>query len=183
MLHRVCLVSPVWQEPPALGRLQRPHRGRAHPAQSRLRPGHPRRREFTRPLRPPRFHFRLSPRCPGRPSPVDCLSSFSFQFCSHWRFILVDVTGLMTSSGLEWDPLDCPLVGFPFPAHSEKRGQIDSVWSMSSATGCSTPPRTGGSRRCRLSQEEERSQRRRRRAGKEPGGSGRVKEVSQHRCH
>ncbi|XP_077949655.1 ankyrin repeat domain-containing protein 6b isoform X3 [Gasterosteus aculeatus] len=100
-------------------------------------------------------------------------------FCSHWSFILVDVTGLMTSSGLEWDPLDCPLVGFPFPAHSEKRGQIDSVWSMSSATGCSTPPRTGGSRRCRLSQEEERSQRRRRRAGKEPGGSGRVKEGEQ----
>lgn len=96
----------------------------------------------------------------------------------------------MTSSGLEWDSLDCPLVGLPsgckspFPTDSDNPDlwlcQIPSLWSMSSATGCSTSSRTGGSRRCRLKQEEEEEGRRqRRRAGKEPGGSGRVKEVSQ----
>lgn len=97
----------------------------------------------------------------------------------------------MTSRGLEWDSLDCPLVGLPsgckppFPTDSEItdlwRCQIHSLWSMSSATGYSTSSRTGGSRRSRLKQEEDDEEGRRqwRRAGKEPGGSGRVKEVSQ----
>lgn len=42
----VCSVSTVWQESPALGCLQRPHWGCAYPAQSRLRPGHSRWREY-----------------------------------------------------------------------------------------------------------------------------------------
>lgn len=96
----------------------------------------------------------------------------------------------MTSSGLEWDSLDCPLVGLPtgckshFPTDSDNtdlwRCQINSLWSVSSATGCNTSSRTGGSRRCRLKQEEDEEGRRQwRRNGKEPGRSGRVKEVSQ----
>ncbi len=96
----------------------------------------------------------------------------------------------MTSSGLEWDSLDCPLVGMPsgckspFPTDSDNPDlwhcQIHSLWSMSSATGCSTSSRTGGSRRCRLRQEEEEGRRQWRRAEK-LGGSVRVKEVS-HNC-
>ncbi|XP_049914426.1 ankyrin repeat domain-containing protein 6b isoform X1 [Epinephelus moara] len=95
----------------------------------------------------------------------------------------------MTSSGLEWDPLDCPLVGLPseckspFPTDSDNpdlwRCQIHSLWSMSSATGCSTFSRTGGSRREQEEEEEEEERRQWRRAGKEPGGSGRVKEGEQ----
>ncbi|XP_078131558.1 ankyrin repeat domain-containing protein 6b isoform X2 [Sander vitreus] len=97
----------------------------------------------------------------------------------------------MTSSGLEWDPLDCPLVGLssgcksPFPTDSDNpdlwRCQIPSLWSMSSATGCSTSSRTGGSGRCRLRQEQEEQEERRQwsRAVREPGGSGRVKEGEQ----
>lgn len=55
----VCSLSTVWQEPPALGCLQRPHWGCAYPAQSRLRPGHPRRREYLSvcQLRRPCVHF------------------------------------------------------------------------------------------------------------------------------
>lgn len=96
----------------------------------------------------------------------------------------------MTSSGLEWDSLDYPLVGLPsgcksaFPTNSDNTDlwhcQIHSLWSMSSATGCNTSSRTGGSRSCRLKQEEDEEGRRQwKRAWKEPGGSGRVKEVSQ----
>ncbi|XP_032398235.1 ankyrin repeat domain-containing protein 6b isoform X1 [Etheostoma spectabile] len=95
----------------------------------------------------------------------------------------------MTSSVLEWDPLDCPLVGLPsgckspFPTDSDLwRCQIPSLWSMSSATGPSTSSRTGGSGRCRQRQEQEKQEERRQwsRAGREPGGgSGRVKEGEQ----
>lgn len=97
----------------------------------------------------------------------------------------------MTSSGLEWDSLDCPLMGFPSgcrpPSPTDSLNpdlwhcQIHSLWSMSSATGCSPSSTTGGSRSCRLRQEEENEEGRRqwRRAWKEPEGSGRVKEVSQ----
>ena len=96
----------------------------------------------------------------------------------------------MTSSGLEWDPLDFPLVGLPsgckssFPKDRDNpdllRCQIHSLWSVSSTTGCGTSSRTGGSGKCTLRQEEEEQEgRRQRRAGKEPGGSGRVKEVRQ----
>ena len=49
---------------------------------------------------------------------------------------------------------------------------------MSSAISCNTSSRSEGNRRCRLKQEEDEEGRRQwRRAGKEPGGSGRVKEV------
>ncbi|XP_067428755.1 ankyrin repeat domain-containing protein 6b isoform X3 [Thunnus thynnus] len=102
----------------------------------------------------------------------------------------------MTSSGLEWDSLDCPLVGLPsgcrppFPTDSDNPDlwhcQIHSLWSMSSATGCSPSSSTGGSRSCRLRQEEEEEQEGRRqwrRAGKEPEGSGRVKEGEQTALH
>nr|XP_046228932.1 ankyrin repeat domain-containing protein 6b isoform X2 [Scatophagus argus] len=100
----------------------------------------------------------------------------------------------MTSSGLEWDPLDCPLVGFPsgckspFSTDSDNTNlwhcQVDSLWSVSSATGCNTSSTTRGSRRCRLKQEEDEEGRRQwRRAGKEPGGSGRVKEGEQTALH
>ncbi|XP_034755866.1 ankyrin repeat domain-containing protein 6b isoform X2 [Etheostoma cragini] len=95
----------------------------------------------------------------------------------------------MTSSVLEWDPLDCPLVGLPsgckspFPTDSDLwRCQIPSLWSMSSATGPSTSSWTGGSGRCRLRQEQEKQEERRQwsRAGRVPGGgSGRVKEGEQ----
>ncbi|XP_034999367.1 ankyrin repeat domain-containing protein 6b isoform X4 [Hippoglossus stenolepis] len=98
----------------------------------------------------------------------------------------------MTSSGLEWDPLDFPLVGLPsgckssFPKERDNpdllRCQIHSLWSVSSTTGTSS--RTGGSGKCTLRQEEEQEGRRqRRRAGKEPGGSGRVKEGEQTALH
>ncbi|XP_037606583.1 ankyrin repeat domain-containing protein 6b isoform X3 [Sebastes umbrosus] len=85
----------------------------------------------------------------------------------------------MTSSGLEWDPLDCPLVGLPsgckspFPTDSDNPDlwhcQIHSLWSMSSATGCSTSFRTGGSRRCRLRQEEEEEEEEERRQWRKAG--------------
>lgn len=94
----------------------------------------------------------------------------------------------MTSSGLEWDSLDCPLVGlpsgcrFPFPTDTENsaiwHSPNHSLWSMSPATGCSPSPTTGGSGKGRLRQEEEEGRRQWRRAEKEPGESGRVKEVS-----
>ncbi|XP_018558932.1 ankyrin repeat domain-containing protein 6b isoform X4 [Lates calcarifer] len=104
----------------------------------------------------------------------------------------------MTSSGLEWDSMDFPLVGLPpeckspFLTDNDNPGlwhcQIHSLWSVSSATGCSSSSRTGGSRRCRLRQEEEEEEeqegrRQWRRAGKEPGGSGRVKEGEQTALH
>lgn len=87
----------------------------------------------------------------------------------------------MASSGLEWDPLDCPLVGLPigckssFHTDSDKpdpwHGRVNSLWSLSSATGCSPSSRTWGSRGCRLKQEEEEEEvAGRRKAGKEPGG-------------
>lgn len=96
----------------------------------------------------------------------------------------------MSSSGLEWDSLGCPLVGLPsrckspFPTDSDNTNlwhcQIHSLWSVSSATGCNASSRSEGSRRCRLKREEDEEGRRQwKRAGKEPGGSGRVKEVSQ----
>lgn len=96
----------------------------------------------------------------------------------------------MSSSGLEWDSLGCPLVSLPsrckspFPIDSDNTDlwhcQIHSLWSVSSATGCNTSSRSEGNRRGRLKQEEDEEGRRQwRRAGKEPGGSGRVKEVSQ----
>ncbi|XP_068433701.1 ankyrin repeat domain-containing protein 6b isoform X2 [Clinocottus analis] len=122
------------------------------------------------------------------------VTSRSCVSCSKPAATWTSRTTLMTSSGLEWDALDCPLVGFPsaresFPSDSEKpdgwRCQIHSLWSMSSATGPSASSRTGGGcRRCRLSQqeeeeEEEEERRQWRRAGKEPGGSGRVKEGEQ----
>ncbi|XP_041660930.1 ankyrin repeat domain-containing protein 6b isoform X2 [Cheilinus undulatus] len=101
----------------------------------------------------------------------------------------------MTSSGLEWDSLDCPLVGLPSgckpPTDSDNpelgRCQIPSLWSMSSAERCSTSSRTAGGRRCRLKQEEEEEEEeeegRKKRAGEEPGGSGRVKEGEQTALH
>ncbi|KAM8726475.1 ankyrin repeat domain-containing protein 6b isoform 2-T2 [Acanthopagrus schlegelii] len=95
----------------------------------------------------------------------------------------------MSSSGLEWDSLGCPLVGLPsskspFPTDSDNTNlwhcQIHSLWSVSSATGCNTSSRSEGSRRCRLKREEDEEGRRQwKRAGKEPGGSGRVKEGEQ----
>ncbi|XP_065819819.1 ankyrin repeat domain-containing protein 6b isoform X2 [Labrus bergylta] len=96
----------------------------------------------------------------------------------------------MTSSGLEWDSLDCPLVGLPSgckpPTDSDNqdlgRCQIPSLWSMSSADRCSTSSRTAGGRRCRLKQEEE-EEGIKKRAGEEPGGSGRVKEGEQTALH
>ncbi|XP_076612099.1 ankyrin repeat domain-containing protein 6b isoform X2 [Chaetodon auriga] len=100
----------------------------------------------------------------------------------------------MTSSGLEWDSLDYPLVGLPsgckflLPTNSDNTNlwhcQVDSLWSMSSGTGCNTSSGTGGSRSCRLKQEEDEEWRRQwKRAGKEPGGSGRVKEGEQTALH
>lgn len=109
----------------------------------------------------------------------------------HFFFFLhKDNCSLMTSSGLEWDPLDCPLVGLPsgcknpFPTDSDNTDLwhclVHSLWSVSSTTGCNTSSTTGGSKRCRLKQEEDEEGRRQwRMAEKEPGGSGRVKEVSQ----
>ncbi|XP_047430151.1 ankyrin repeat domain-containing protein 6b isoform X2 [Mugil cephalus] len=101
----------------------------------------------------------------------------------------------MASSGLEWDPLECPLVGLPsrcksiFPTDSDNSDfwhcQIPSLWSMSSATGCRTSSRTGG-RRCILRQEDEKEEEGRRkwkRAGKEPGRAGRVNEGEQTALH
>lgn len=94
-------------------------------------------------------------------------------------------SGLMTSTGLEWDPFDLPLVGLPtecrsvFPTDNHNTQpwlcQIHSLWSMSSATGCNTST-TEENKKCRLKQEEEERRRQWRRAGKEPG-SGR-EEVS-----
>ncbi|XP_029352676.1 ankyrin repeat domain-containing protein 6b isoform X2 [Echeneis naucrates] len=116
----------------------------------------------------------------------NCFLRFSFLYFN-----------LMASSGLEWDSLDIPLVGLPsgckssFPTDSDNPDlwhcQIHSLWSASSATGCSTSSRTGGSKRCRLRQEEveeEQDGRRQwRRAGEEPGGSGRMKEGEQTALH
>ncbi|KAG7509255.1 ankyrin repeat domain-containing protein 6 isoform X1 [Solea senegalensis] len=91
----------------------------------------------------------------------------------------------MTSSGLEWDSLDFPLVGCksPFPTESNNpdlgHNQIHSVWSMSFTTGCSTSSRTGESRRCRLRQEEEEEQEGRRQWRR----AGRVKEGEQTALH
>lgn len=108
----------------------------------------------------------------------------------------------MSSSGLEWDPLDCPLVGLPSgcgspsPTHSDMtdlwRCRVHSLWTVSSATGCDASSATGGSGRRSLrrqeeqkeqeEEEEEKGRRQWRKAEREPGGSGRVKEVSrQHR--
>lgn len=98
---------------------------------------------------------------------------------------------------LEWDSLDCPLVGLPsackslFPTDSDNPDlwhcQIHSLWSMSSAAGCSTASNTGGSRRCRLRHKEEEDEKEGRRqwrnAKKEPGGSERVKEGEQTALH
>ncbi|XP_069370953.1 ankyrin repeat domain-containing protein 6b isoform X4 [Paralichthys olivaceus] len=116
--------------------------------------------------------------------------------CSKLDATWTSKTTLMTSSGLEWDSLDFPLVGLPsgckspFPTDRDNpdlsRCQIPSLWSVSS-TGCDTSSRTGGSRKCTLRQEEEEEEqegrRQRRRAGKEPGGSGRVKEGEQTALH
>ncbi|XP_029983663.1 ankyrin repeat domain-containing protein 6b isoform X2 [Sphaeramia orbicularis] len=88
----------------------------------------------------------------------------------------------MTSSGLEWDPLECPLMGFPtgcrfpFPTDSDYP-DLCQMWSMSSAAGCSSASTAGGNRRCRQREEERRRQWRR--ADTEPGGSGTVKEGDQ----
>ncbi|XP_041831910.1 ankyrin repeat domain-containing protein 6b isoform X2 [Melanotaenia boesemani] len=96
----------------------------------------------------------------------------------------------MASSGLEWDPLECPLVGLPseckslFPTDSEDPDlwlcPVHSLWSVSSATGCSTSSGTGGSSRGKLKQQEEEG---RRQAGTESGGSERVKEGEQTALH
>lgn len=99
----------------------------------------------------------------------------------------------MAPSGLEWDSLVCPLMGLPsacksiFPTDSDNPDlwycQIHSLWSMSSAAGCSTASNTGGSKRCRLRKkekdDEEEGRSHWRKAKKEHGGSGKLKEVSQ----
>lgn len=190
----VLCVSAVWPKPAALGCLQRPHRGCAHPAQSRLRPGHPRRREYPPAVRQLR--------------PQPCFSTFPALLSPAWqppgwndlfKTLSTEIRcNLMSSSGLEWDPLDCPLVGLPsgcgssFPARSDKtdrwRCRVHSLWTVSSATGCDASSATGGSGRRSLrrqeerEEEEEKGRRQWRKAEREPGGSGRVKEVSrQHR--
>ncbi|MEQ2286103.1 hypothetical protein AMECASPLE_038726 [Ameca splendens] len=100
----------------------------------------------------------------------------------------------MAFSGLEWDPLECPLVGLPaghttiFQTGSDNPDpwhcQVNSLWSESTATGCSTLSMTWGSRTCRLKQEEEEKEenqgrRQWRKIGKDTDGSERVKKVSQ----
>ncbi|XP_068198822.1 ankyrin repeat domain-containing protein 6b isoform X2 [Antennarius striatus] len=86
----------------------------------------------------------------------------------------------MTSSGLEWDSLDFPLVGLPTERRSVfhtchrstdlRLCQIHSLWSMSSATGCNTSSTPEEVRRGNLKQEDEEGRRRRSRAWKEKEG-------------
>lgn len=64
------------------------------------------------------------------------------------------------------------------------RCQVNSLWSVSPATGRSLSSRTWGSRTCRLKQEEEEKEedqgrRQWRKIGRDTGASERVKEVSQ----
>ncbi|CAI5685527.1 unnamed protein product [Oreochromis niloticus] len=103
----------------------------------------------------------------------------------------------MAPSGLEWDSLVCPLMGLPsacksiFPTDSDNPDlwycQIHSLWSMSSAAGCSTASNTGGSKRCRLRKkekdDEEEGRSHWRKAKKEHGGSGKLKEGEQTALH
>ncbi|CAG5950361.1 unnamed protein product [Menidia menidia] len=77
----------------------------------------------------------------------------------------------------DWDPLDCPLVGLPSgyaalcPSHNADLwyGRVDSLWSVSSATGCSAP---SGSRRCRLKQEGKQKEEEEEEAGRQWTQSG-----------
>ncbi|XP_028253182.1 ankyrin repeat domain-containing protein 6b isoform X3 [Parambassis ranga] len=99
----------------------------------------------------------------------------------------------MASSGLEWDPLDCPLVGVPsgcktlLPTDSDNpdlwRCQLHSLWSVSSATGGSPSSRPGRREEEEEEEEEEEGRGQWKRAGKEPGRSGRVKEGEQTALH
>lgn len=103
----------------------------------------------------------------------------------------------MAFGSLEWDPLECPLVGEPtgcttiFHTDSDNPNpwhcQVNSLWSVSTATGCRTSSRTWGSRSCRLKQEEEEKEQNQgrgqwRKIGRDTDGSERVKEVSETYC-
>lgn len=195
-LHYMCFISAVWQKPPALGSLQRPHWGCAYPAEGWLWPGHPRWCELIQlSCQLHQASLVIHSQSPWMVT-TGCIS-FSFQVVLCWNKLLYckllcdrDNCSPMASSSLEWDPLDCTLVGLlsecksVFPTDGENTDlwlcQVHSLWSLSSATDCSASSRTCGSRRCRLKQQEEEEEERRdwRRSGKEPGGSERVKEVS-----
>ncbi|XP_027896017.1 ankyrin repeat domain-containing protein 6b isoform X2 [Xiphophorus couchianus] len=103
----------------------------------------------------------------------------------------------MAFGSLEWDPLECPLVGEPTGCtsiftDSDKpdpwRCQVNSLWSVSPATGRSLSSRTWGSRTCRLKQEEEEKEedqgrRQWRKIGRDTDASERVKEGEQTALH
>ncbi|XP_036003040.1 ankyrin repeat domain-containing protein 6b isoform X4 [Fundulus heteroclitus] len=100
----------------------------------------------------------------------------------------------MAFSSLEWDPLECPLVGLPTGCtpifHTDCDNpdlchcQVNSLWSMSTATGCGASSRTWRRRTCRLKQEEvEKAENQGRRQWIHTGGSERVKEGEQTALH
>lgn len=90
---------------------------------------------------------------------------------------------MSSSAALDWDLLDCPLVGLPAEGRPTTppiqnhltelwRGRLHSVWTLSTSA-------SGGSRRSRLRRRQQQEEEgRRRKADRQSGGSGRVKEVS-----
>ncbi|XP_015256219.1 PREDICTED: ankyrin repeat domain-containing protein 6 isoform X1 [Cyprinodon variegatus] len=101
----------------------------------------------------------------------------------------------MAFGGLEWDPLECPLVGVPagclpvFHADSDNPDpwhcQVNSLWSVSAATRGSLSSTTWGSKLKQEEEEKEENQGRRkwRKVGRDTDGSEGVKEGEQTALH